>query len=187
MSVVALGVAAVVYVLVERIVRNDDAPLRAVCVFDSNSSCSSIDGEIVMTRECRGQTRFACELRGLTPGLHGFHVHEYGDLRGEACSFAGAHFNPRGETHGDHQGGRRHEGDLGNLVADERGVCSEIITASVDLSAVLGRALVVHANADDLGGGSTAESHSSGTSGARIACAVIGIADRSKPVHGDRR
>ena len=38
-------------------------------------------------------------MTGLTPGLHGFHVHEKGDLS-EDCNAAGGHFNPMGATHG---------------------------------------------------------------------------------------
>lgn len=32
-------------------------------------------------------------ITGLSPGLHGFHVHEKGNL-GDNCNAAGAHYNP---------------------------------------------------------------------------------------------
>ena len=35
----------------------------------------------------------------LSPGLHGFHIHEKGDLS-ENCAGAGGHYNPAGMNHG---------------------------------------------------------------------------------------
>ena len=39
------------------------------------------------------------ELSRLSPGLHGFHIHETGDLSDE-CRGAGGHYNPGGTNHG---------------------------------------------------------------------------------------
>ena len=47
---------------------------------------------------------------------------------------------------------------------------------------VLGRAVVIHERADDLGRGETNESKRSGNSGARIACGVIGTTSASAPM-----
>ena len=43
--------------------------------------------------------RITGELFNLSPGLHGFHVHELGDLS-DNCAGAGGHYNPFGRNHG---------------------------------------------------------------------------------------
>ena len=54
------------------------------------------------------------KVRGLNPNsLHGFHIHEYGDLT-EGCKTAGPHYNPFAVEHGAYSG-VRHVGDMGNL------------------------------------------------------------------------
>src|SRR5688500_7223726 len=58
----------------------------------------------------------------LKPGKHGFHIHEFGDLRDPKGESAGAHFNPTGESHGGIDDPVHHAGDLGNIVADDDGV-----------------------------------------------------------------
>ncbi|CAK5025894.1 unnamed protein product [Meloidogyne enterolobii] len=46
-------------------------------------------------------------LKGLPPGLHGFHVHQFGDLS-QLCTGAGLHFNPHKRHHGAPQDLERH-------------------------------------------------------------------------------
>lgn len=112
-------------------------------------------------------------LRGLEPGEHGFHVHENGSCEGPKAEGAGDHFNPTGAPHGapDDPPGQRHLGDLGNLTADGDGVIEEMVESRDFLRngelAVVGRAIVLHADADDL------ESQPSGESGDPVACGVI--------------
>ena len=43
--------------------------------------------------------RFSGAVSGLSPGLHGFHVHANGDLS-NGCKAAGGHFNPFSRSHG---------------------------------------------------------------------------------------
>lgn len=72
----------------------------------------------------------------------------------------------------------RHEGDLGNIQANAAGVSTmTIVDNYITLSgprSVIGRGLVIHNNIDDLGKGGVADSLTTGNSGSRIACAVIG-------------
>jgi Cu-Zn family superoxide dismutase len=81
--------------------------------------------------------------------------------------------------HGDPIGPERHVGDLGNIVANSFGVATINFTDSlISLSgpnSIIGRTLVVHNRADDLGRGGTDESRKTGSAGEGVACGVIGI------------
>jgi Cu-Zn family superoxide dismutase len=121
--------------------------------------------------------RITAHLEGLTPGNHGFHLHEVGDCSAPDASSAGAHWNPTGHPHGGPDSPRRHAGDLGNVTADESGTAHlerEVKGLSLDgPHSLRGRSVLVHAKADDL------TSQPSGDSGARLACGVIGPATAS--------
>lgn len=73
----------------------------------------------------------------------------------------------------------RHVGDLGNINAGQDGSASISITDSLisltGANCVLGRAIVVHSDADDLGKGGKADSLTTGHAGSRVACGVIGV------------
>ncbi|MEY5099828.1 MAG: hypothetical protein RJA36_2547 [Pseudomonadota bacterium] len=110
----------------------------------------------------------------LTPGEHGFHIHEGGDCSAEDASSAKGHFNPGGMMHGHPRQAsqERHVGDLPNLVADSNGVAvyrQEVKGLQLDAgpNGILGRSVVVHAAADDY------HSQPAGNSGRRVACGVI--------------
>jgi Cu-Zn family superoxide dismutase len=128
---------------------------------------------------------------GLQPGKHGFHVHEFGDLT-NGCTSAGGdrvrskedhkkrnlgHFNPSNKQHGSPRDVERHVGDLGNIEADANGTARFTLhDAQLALSgrnSIAGRAVVIHADEDDLGRGSHADSKTTGHAGARVACGVI--------------
>ena len=118
------------------------------------------------------------KVTGLQPGLHGFHVHQYGD-RTNGCTSTGGHWNPKGLEHGGPADDVRHFGDLGNITADSDGTAVVEITDSyVTLTgeySVIGRAIVVHADEDDLGRGGFPDSKTTGHAGGRLACGVIGF------------
>jgi Cu-Zn family superoxide dismutase len=111
------------------------------------------------------------EVKGLTPGRHGFHIHERGDCSSGDGTSAGGHFNPAGAAHAGPDAAKRHVGDLGNLEADDAGIArydqmDMVIRLSGEHS-ILGRAVIVHADEDDL------TSQPTGAAGARVACGVI--------------
>jgi len=119
------------------------------------------------------------ELKGLAPGLHGFHVHQFGDTT-DGCTSAGPHFNPNNKEHGGPGDAVRHAGDLGNVTAGADGVAKvDVKDAQISLggaNCIVGRTLVVHADPDDLGKGGHELSKTTGNAGARVACGVIGLA-----------
>ena len=121
-----------------------------------------------------GGVNVKASLKGLAPGNHGFHVHEYGDCTAPDGASAGGHFNPRGEPHGAPTDAHRHEGDLGNVTAASDGTATlEWTDRQMKLDGaegVIGHAVIVHANPDDL------KTQPSGNAGARVACGVIGVA-----------
>lgn len=116
------------------------------------------------------------EVGGLQPGSsHGFHIHEKGDCSAVDASSAGGHFNPAGQPHGRAGHGAHHAGDSDNLVADANGVARvDAHVSGVSLGGgaandIAGRAIVVHATADDY------SSQPAGNAGARVACGVIRV------------
>jgi len=150
-------------------------PARAVAVLKGSGD---VQGTIWFT-EKDGGLKVTGELTGLTPGQHGFHVHEFGDST-NGCISAGAHFNPHKKTHGGPSDVERHAGDLGNVVADADGKAKvDMVDSQIALSGegcIIGRSLVVHADPDDLGKGGHELSSTTGNAGARVACGVIGRA-----------
>ncbi|CAM8964178.1 unnamed protein product [Rhodiola kirilowii] len=151
------------------------AAKKAVAVLKGNSA---VEGVVILTQEDEGPTTVNVRITGLTPGPHGFHLHEFGDTT-NGCISTGPHFNPKGLTHGAPEDEIRHAGDLGNIVANADGVAeATIVDSQIPLTgpnAVVGRAFVVHELEDDLGKGGHELSLSTGNAGGRLACGVIGL------------
>ncbi|XP_039163174.1 superoxide dismutase [Cu-Zn], chloroplastic [Eucalyptus grandis] len=151
------------------------ASKKAVAVLKGTSS---VEGVVTLSQEGDGPTTVNVRVTGLTPGPHGFHLHEYGDTT-NGCISTGAHFNPNKLTHGAPEDEVRHAGDLGNIVANADGVAeATIVDTQIPLSgpnAVVGRALVVHELEDDLGKGGHELSLTTGNAGGRLACGVVGL------------
>jgi Cu-Zn family superoxide dismutase len=125
------------------------------------------------------KTEIIVNLRGLTPGYHGFHVHETGNIE-EGCQLTGDHYNPTNNDHGSRTSDRRHAGDLGNIYANKSGVANEkFMVRGLSMRgalSIIGRSIVIHAEKDTL-----SHEHPTGNSGDRIACATIGWRDALYP------
>ncbi|CAI9115540.1 OLC1v1016461C1 [Oldenlandia corymbosa var. corymbosa] len=137
-----------------------------------------VGGVIHFHQEGDGPTCVTGTISGLSPGDHGFHVHELGDTT-NGCNSTGPHFNPFNKEHGAPSDAERHAGDLGNVVAGGDGNAKISITDNqlklCGPHSIIGRAIVVHADPDDLGRGGHELSKATGNAGARVACGVIGL------------
>lgn len=145
---------------------------RAVAVLQPVGG-SGVTGEVHFIQQDK-QVKVKGRITGLTPGKHGFHVHEYGDLTDmEKGKSAGSHYNPTDVPHGRPTDEKRHVGDLGNIEANEAGVATFAFTDPfLQLNgphAIVGRGLVVHAEPDKF-------TQPQGDAGDRVAVGVIGIA-----------
>ena len=151
-------------------------PIQAIAVFTD----AKIKGFVTFTEE-KNSNKICVDLHitGLKPNsLHGFHVHEAGDLT-DKCTSMCSHFNPYGTTHGCPGMKNRHVGDLGNIHTNSKGDAvyhffDDVIKLRGTKCNIIGRGLIIHADEDDCGQGGDAESLKTGNAGKRIACAVIG-------------
>ncbi|GAC16549.1 superoxide dismutase family protein [Aliiglaciecola lipolytica] len=135
-------------------------------------------GTIVVSNYDDDGVVFAPNLTGLTPGIHGFHIHQNGDCSaamkdGEEVlgGAAGGHYDPENTNkHSVPWSEDGHEGDLPTLYVDIEGKADlPVFAPELELEDIEGRAIMIHANGDNyadspkpLGGG-----------GERVACGVI--------------
>ncbi|KAF0502371.1 copper/zinc binding superoxide dismutase [Gigaspora margarita] len=151
------------------------SPTKAIAVLRPDKPDGTVDGTIVFTQEV-GKVTVDIDIKGLTDGDHGFHIHEFGDNT-NGCTSAGPHFNPHKKTHGGKDDENRHVGDLGNVKAVNGVVKEQITDAIITLEgeySIIGRTVVVHEGIDDLGKGGHEFSLTTGNAGGRLACGVIG-------------
>ncbi|AQL06655.1 Superoxide dismutase [Zea mays] len=159
--------------------------VKAVAVLGSSDG---VKGTIFFTQEGDGPTAVTGSVSGLKPGLHGFHVHALGDTT-NGCMSTGPHYNPASKEHGAPEDENRHAGDLGNVTAGADGVANINVTDSqiplTGPNSIIGRAVVVHADPDDLGKGNDV-----GTSSARALetpVAVLLVGSLDSRAENDRR
>ena len=121
---------------------------HGVSAFDSHLAIARITGSGLMPN-VQGTVVFeevslkavdvTVNITGCTPGTHGFHVHQYGDVRKEVVSgqvtlaYVGKHFIPmctndaganqceNDQVHGNVGDVKRQPGDMGNIVCDSDG------------------------------------------------------------------
>lgn len=118
------------------------------------------------------------QINGLkAKSIHGFHIYESKD-----CNDLGPHFDPyMTDKHGDLNSHivDKHLGDLGNIIADSEGtanVTRKLFQMTIDEETefnILGRAVAITENKDDLGKTGLLESNLNGNSGEIIACGTI--------------
>lgn len=135
-------------------------------------SGSQVRGTITFT-QVADVVRLTGEITGHTKGPKGFHIHEKGDCSAPDAMSAGGHFNPHKSKHGGPYDPVKHAGDLGNVAFNDQGVAKINFTVG-DISVsrdrpdgIIGRAVVVHMQPDDL------KTDPTGNAGGRAACGVI--------------
>ena len=134
-------------------------------------SGSSLEGKATF-RAKGGKVTLDLRVSHAAPGTHAVHLHEKGDCSDPEGKSAGSHWNPSGAAHGK-WGESCHLGDIGNLVVDAKG--NGRLKLTTDLwtiggpsgSDVLGKAVIVHATADDF------TTQPTGNAGGRIGCGVV--------------
>lgn len=135
------------------------------------SSGSTVAGTVTFTAAKDG-LQVTADISGLTPGEHGFHLHEKGDCSAADATSAGDHWNPTKQAHGAPGAAAHHAGDLGNITADASGKAHvDMVVKGIGLegaNSVVGRAVIVHGKADDM------KTQPSGAAGPRVACGVVG-------------
>ena len=146
---------------------------RATAVLKGTAPDSKITGTVKLAETTSGLC-ISVRVAHVSPGVHGFHIHE-GASCDDAAKAAGGHYNPAGMKHGylPKEGLLQvHAGDFGNITvgASGRGSRSFVIPGLTLVGGtypVVGRAVVLHAKQDDLA------SQPAGNAGERIACGVI--------------
>lgn len=124
-------------------------------------------GQVVVSESKYGLV-FTPALTGMTPGLHGFHIHQNADCGAKekdgkmvAALGAGGHFDPENTNHHGTPWGDGHLGDLPPMYVDASGNANQpVLAPRLKMADLKGHALMVHVGGDNhsdhpavLGGG----------------------------------
>jgi Cu-Zn family superoxide dismutase len=149
-----------------------EAPKKSLTVPLKDSKGADV-GHIEITEKDKMVT-LNVMLHNFPAGQHGIHVHAGGSCTAPDFSDAGGHLNPDSKKHGYKNPDGHHAGDLpSNVTVEDNGIGSvKLMSKDITLkpgepNSVYGKAIVVHASADDQ------MTDPSGASGARIACGVV--------------
>ena len=144
---------------------------EAVAVIEGKNG-HKVEGE-VRFKQLENGVLVTVDIRGMSPGEHGVHIHQYGDMRSDDGKSLGPHYNPENHSHGLPPQKKRHAGSFGNLKADELGYIrtqfiDDTISVASDWHPIIGRSIVFHANNDK-------GTQPAGDAGYRMAAGVIGL------------
>ncbi|TYC90665.1 superoxide dismutase family protein [Novosphingobium sp. BW1] len=148
-----------------------DGKVSAAVIDTSGANVGQVDLE-----QTPAGVLIKADVTGLTPGAHGFHIHETGTCDpADGFKSAGGHFAPGANSHGLMVEGGPHGGDMPNQTVGADGhLQTQVLNTGVTLMAGEtsihdgdGSALVIHEGADDY------TSQPSGAAGSRVACAVL--------------
>ena len=165
-------------------VEPEAAPVVAVAVLQPRED-KQVSGTVTFTQR-GGLVEVAAEVVGVEgPGLRGFHLHEHGDCSAADFTSAGDHFDPHGGHHGPPSDPEGHAGDFGNIEIREDGsgslvLLTDQLTVEPGPASVVGRAVILHEQADDL------ETQPTGDAGGRVACGVVELAATTGHLDADR-
>ncbi len=165
-----MGVLAAAFLAGASLLSAEEAKsLKALCELKATKG-NKVEGTIIFIQK-KNSVMIRAHVKGLTPGKHGFHIHECGDCSAPDGSSAKGHFNPGKHNHGGPSAKERHAGDLGNLNANDKGVADyERSDSTIHLSGdnnIMGKSVIVHEKVDDY------KTQPTGNAGSRIACGVI--------------
>ena len=172
MLVIGLAALLLAALAVSVAAARDNGALRASATLVDPAG--NVLGEAKFTEDAAGMLHVNVKVKGISPGLHGIHLHAVGSCSPDFAA-AGGHHNPLVRQHGLNNPHGAHGGDLPNLVANDAGngrlnATSDRATLSAGLTSLFdgdGSSLIIHAGEDDQ------LTDPTGNSGGRIACGVI--------------